>query len=125
MSATLAALLFATIFGRYTTTVAGEAESVFEIRQGDDGVITVHGELYGVDGHQCWFGSGPEPPVLDGDVLRVPYEDVGGSCVLILHFSGDKLTLEDPDLACRRAALCGARVGFDGWELTRECGEEP
>lgn len=97
------------IFGRYA-----EDENYFDITRGRNGAIHVQGEVHGPADQICYFEGDGE---LRNDVLYVPYDDVGGQCTLTIRFKDNMLITEDPDLDCRRAALCGSRVGLDGWEL--------
>lgn len=99
------------IFGHYA-----DGEDYFDISRGKKNTVHVLGEVHGPADSVCTFGGDGE---WKKDALYVPYDDVGGQCTLVIRFKDGTLITDDPDLDCRRAALCGARVGLDGWELPK------
>lgn len=95
------------IFGRYA-----EGDDFFTVRPGKDNQVLVRGHVYGPAEQECTFEGEGE---WSGGALRVNYE----TCTLVLRFKDGKLITDDHELECRKAALCGARVGLDGWELPK------
>jgi uncharacterized protein len=95
-----------------------EAEHGITIRRGAGNALVVGGDLIFYNGHTCTIEDAPAEWV--GGELRVALlDEAGPACVLILRADVGKITLSDAYGRCR-SAFCGARGGFDGFELPKK-----
>lgn len=96
-----------------------EVESYIDLKAGPGHSVSIKGELWFLNGHQCGPFKGVAEWV-DG-VLRMPQlGDLENRCVLLMRFRDGKIFTEDPGSNCKQALLCGANGGFHSIELPKK-----